>query len=128
MYMWACVLIFSDDFRNYAELCFKEFGDRVKHWITINEPYTFSDGGYATGTLAPGRCSSWQNLNCTGGDSGTEPYLVTHNLLLAHAAGVQVYKQKYQVPLANIAHFYYVMSYRTITHYQKKKKNKTKCR
>jgi beta-glucosidase len=45
----------------------------------------------------PGRCSDWQNLNCTGGDSGTEPYLVAHHLLLAHAAAVQVYKTKYQV-------------------------------
>jgi beta-glucosidase len=98
MYMWACTLIFSDDFRDYAELCFKEFGDRVKYWITENEPHIFSSGGYANGQSAPGRCSSWQNLNCTGGDSGTEPYLVTHNLLLAHAAVVQVYKQKYQVP------------------------------
>ena len=89
--------MFSDDFRDYAELCFKEFGDRVKHWITLNEPYTFSDGGYVTGQLAPGRCSPWQNLNCTGGNSGTEPYLVTHHQLLAHAAAVKVYKQKYQV-------------------------------
>ncbi|KAK2382126.1 beta-glucosidase [Trifolium repens] len=30
------------DIRDYAELCFKEFGDRVKHWITLNEPYSYS--------------------------------------------------------------------------------------
>jgi len=96
--MCMYTLLFSDDFRDYTELCFKEFGDRVKHWITLNEPWSFSNVGYATGQYAPGRCSSWQNLNCTGGDSGTEPYLVTHNLLLAHVATVQVYKQKYQVP------------------------------
>ncbi|KAK9941262.1 hypothetical protein M0R45_017875 [Rubus argutus] len=48
------------------------------------------------GALAPGRCSAWQQLNCTGGDSGTEPYLVAHHLLLAHAAAVKLYKQKYQ--------------------------------
>ncbi|KAB1227612.1 Beta-glucosidase 12 [Morella rubra] len=52
-------------------------------------------GGYATGT-APGRCSSWQNLNCTGGDSATEPYIVSHYQILAHAAAVELYKQKYQ--------------------------------
>ena len=86
-----------DDFRDYAELCFKEFGDRVKHWITLNEPWTYSYGGYTYRILAPGRCSSWQNLNCLGGDSGTEPYLVSHNQLLSHAAAVKVYKQKYQV-------------------------------
>ncbi|KAI3878458.1 hypothetical protein MKW92_040040 [Papaver armeniacum] len=33
-----------NDFKDYAELCYKEFGDRVKHWITLNEPWTFSNG------------------------------------------------------------------------------------
>ncbi|OIW03742.1 hypothetical protein TanjilG_30018 [Lupinus angustifolius] len=88
-----------NDYRDYAEVCFKEFGDRVKHWITLNEPSTYSTGGYSIGMFPPGRCSDWQNLNCTGGDSATEPYLVAHNLLLAHAAAVQLYKTKYQVPL-----------------------------
>ncbi|CAL9026413.1 unnamed protein product [Prunus brigantina] len=85
-----------DHFRDYAELCFKEFGDRVKHWITMNEPYTVSHHGYAIGCHAPGRCSTWQNLNCTGGNSATEPYLVTHHQLLAHAAVVRLYKDEYQ--------------------------------
>ncbi|RXI04206.1 hypothetical protein DVH24_038480 [Malus domestica] len=83
-------------FRDYAELCFKLFGDRVKHWITLNEPYNFINFGYASGQLAPGRCSAWQNLNCTGGDSATEPYIVAHHFLLAHAHAVEVYKTKYQ--------------------------------
>ncbi|KAK7262563.1 hypothetical protein RJT34_30137 [Clitoria ternatea] len=84
------------DFRDYADLCFKEFGDRVKFWVTLNEPWTYSQKGYANGQLAPGRCSSWLHSNCTGGDSGTEPYLVTHHQLLAHVAAVHVYKTKYQ--------------------------------
>lgn len=53
--------------------------------------------GYAVGINAPGRCSSLPPNNCLGGDSGTEPYIVTHNQLLAHAAAVKVYKTKYQV-------------------------------
>uniref|UniRef100_A0A7N0THN0 Beta-glucosidase n=1 Tax=Kalanchoe fedtschenkoi TaxID=63787 RepID=A0A7N0THN0_KALFE len=85
-----------NDFRDYAELCFKEFGDRVKNWITLNEPWTFSNTGYATGAMAPGRCSEWQKLGCLGGDSGTEPYLVTHHQLLAHAAAVETYRLKYK--------------------------------
>uniref|UniRef100_A0A2P2K1I3 Beta-glucosidase 12-like n=1 Tax=Rhizophora mucronata TaxID=61149 RepID=A0A2P2K1I3_RHIMU len=85
-----------DDFRGYAETCFKEFGDRVKHWITLNEPVSYCLAGYATGSFAPGRCSDWQKLNCTGGDSGTEPYLAAHNQLLAHAAAVKSYKEQYQ--------------------------------
>ncbi|KAL0305057.1 UNVERIFIED_CONTAM: Beta-glucosidase 12 [Sesamum angustifolium] len=50
-----------DDYKDFAELCFKEFGDRVKHWATLNEPYIFSSGGYdggLTGNAAPGRCSN----------------------------------------------------------------------
>ncbi|CAL9026419.1 unnamed protein product [Prunus brigantina] len=85
-----------DDYLAFAKLCFENFGDRVKHWITLNEPYTFSHHGYAVGCHAPGRCSAWQKLNCTGGDSGTEPYLVAHHQLLAHAAAVKLYKDEYQ--------------------------------
>ncbi|CAL0304191.1 unnamed protein product [Lupinus luteus] len=85
-----------DDFKDYAELCFKEFGDRVGHWITLNEPRSVSKNGYATGRFAPGRCSQWLKLNCTGGDSGTEPYLTSHYQLLAHAAAANLYKTKYQ--------------------------------
>lgn len=86
-----------DDFKDYSNICFKEFGGKVKHWITLNEPWTYSYGGYANGMLAPGRCSKFQQLNCTGGDSGTEPYLVAHNLILAHAAAVDLYRREYQV-------------------------------
>ncbi|XP_058200009.1 beta-glucosidase 12-like isoform X3 [Rhododendron vialii] len=82
-------------YRDYADLCFREFGDRVKYWITLNEPWTYSIGGYENGLFAPGRCS-WQQQNCTGGNSSTEPYLVTHHQLLAHAAVARLYKQKYQ--------------------------------
>ncbi|XP_031256292.1 beta-glucosidase 12-like [Pistacia vera] len=85
-----------DDFRDFAELCFKEFGDRVKHWITLNEPNMFSYRGYDLGNWAPARCSKWVYPACEAGNSATEPYIVGHNLLLAHAAAVQLYKQKYQ--------------------------------
>ncbi|KAJ0021486.1 hypothetical protein Pint_31243 [Pistacia integerrima] len=86
-----------NDFRDYAEVCFKEFGDRVKHWITLNEPWSYSFGGYTSGLLTPARCSEWQGMNCTGGDSATELYLVANNQLLAHASVVNLYKNKYQV-------------------------------
>uniref|UniRef100_A0A2N9G7X8 Beta-glucosidase n=1 Tax=Fagus sylvatica TaxID=28930 RepID=A0A2N9G7X8_FAGSY len=101
LFHWDLPQALEDEYKGFlsphiVELCFKEFGDRVKHWITLNEPMSYSFGGYAVGILAPGRCSDWQHLNCSGGDSGTEPYLVTHHQLLAHAAVVKVYKQKYQ--------------------------------
>ncbi|KAK4397549.1 Beta-glucosidase 24 [Sesamum angolense] len=87
----------SDDYKDFAELCFKEFGDRVKHWATLNEPYIFSSGGYdggLTGNAAPGRCSN--RSICAQGDSATEPYIVGHHLLLAHATAVKLYRDKYQ--------------------------------
>lgn len=84
-----------DDYADFAELCFKEFGDRVKHWITLNEPYVVAWGGYDQGELAPGRCSAWMET-CPHGNSGIEPYIVTHHLLLSHASAVRLYKQKYQ--------------------------------
>ncbi|EYU40002.1 hypothetical protein MIMGU_mgv1a023593mg, partial [Erythranthe guttata] len=86
-----------DDYLDFADLCFKEFGDRVKHWITFNEPFIFVstgyDGGFA-GSLAPGRCSSWGN--CAQGDSATEPYVAGHHILISHAAAVKLYRQKYK--------------------------------
>ncbi|KAI3905663.1 hypothetical protein MKX01_036572 [Papaver californicum] len=84
-----------DDFKDYAELCYKEFGDRVKHWITFNEPWTYSSTAYAVGQFAPGRCSKWVG-NCTLGDSGTEPYMVAHHQLLAHAVAAKLYKDNYK--------------------------------
>ncbi|KAH9317623.1 hypothetical protein KI387_019392, partial [Taxus chinensis] len=83
------------DFTAYADTCFEAFGDRVKKWVTMNEPYSVSFFGYNTGTQAPGRCSNSVG-NCTAGNSATEPYIVTHHLLLAHAAAVKLYRDKYQ--------------------------------
>ncbi|GJU07262.1 beta-glucosidase 44-like protein [Tanacetum coccineum] len=83
------------DYADYAEFCFKTFGDRVKNWMTFNEPRVVAALGYDNGFFAPGRCSKAYG-NCTAGNSATEPYIVTHNLILSHAAAVQRYRQKYQ--------------------------------
>ncbi|KAK4379637.1 hypothetical protein RND71_001499 [Anisodus tanguticus] len=84
------------DFRDYAELCFKEFGDRVKLWTTINEPSGYALTGYDIGIFPPMRCSSWRNNGCLSGNSSTEPYIVGHHLLLAHAQTAKLYRKKYQ--------------------------------
>ncbi|XP_065856790.1 beta-glucosidase 16-like [Euphorbia lathyris] len=83
-----------EDFRDYANLCFNTFGDRVKIWLTVNEPLTFSTT-YSTGTFAPGRCTN--RTRCNAGNAATECYIVAHYQLLAHAAAVKVYREKYQV-------------------------------
>ncbi|VAH27186.1 unnamed protein product [Triticum turgidum subsp. durum] len=79
-------------FADYAEFCFKVFGDRVKNWFTFNEPRVVAALGYDNGLHAPGRCTKCP----AGGDSRTEPYIATHNIILSHAAAVQLYRDKYQ--------------------------------
>ncbi|KAJ4905003.1 Beta-glucosidase 27 [Raphanus sativus] len=81
-----------NDFKDFAALCFEEFGDRVKLWVTLNEPWVYSIGGYDTGRKAPGRASKYMNEAAVAGESGLEVYTVSHNLLLAHAEAVEVFR------------------------------------
>ncbi|XP_057948366.1 beta-glucosidase 13-like [Malania oleifera] len=74
---------FVEDYKNYADLCFKTFGDRVKHWITFNEPEVFSAYGYRSGLTPPD-------------DRAKNPYIAAHHLLLAHANAAKVYRENYQ--------------------------------
>lgn len=70
-------------FADYARVCFQHFGDRVKNWITINEPWVISMLGYGQGIFAPGRISK------------VEPYLAGHHIILAHAEAVAVYRKEF---------------------------------
>ncbi|XP_020891235.1 putative beta-glucosidase 5 isoform X3 [Arabidopsis lyrata subsp. lyrata] len=83
------------DFTAYADVCFREFGNYVKFWTTINEANVFTIGGYNDGDTPPGRCSL-PGKNCLLGNSSTETYTVGHNLLLAHASASRLYKEKYK--------------------------------
>ncbi|VVA21759.1 PREDICTED: beta-glucosidase [Prunus dulcis] len=88
---------FVNDFKDYSELCFKFFGDRVKNWITINEPLITAKFGYDLEVDPPARCSVQTAYPCSvGGNSATEPYIVAHNILLAHAGAVKLYREKFQ--------------------------------
>ncbi|KFK42638.1 hypothetical protein AALP_AA1G021300 [Arabis alpina] len=85
------------DFTAYADTCFKEFGDRVLHWTTLNEANVFALGGYDQGITPPGRCSPpFGLINCTKGNSSIEPYIAVHNMLLAHASVTNLYKKHYK--------------------------------
>ncbi|XP_030532489.1 beta-glucosidase 11 [Rhodamnia argentea] len=86
-----------EEFTAYADVCFREFGDRVRYWSTVNEPNIFSIGGYDQGIVPPKRCSPPFGFNCTKGNSSSEPYLVVHNILLAHASVAKLYREKYKV-------------------------------
>eukprot|EP00252_Welwitschia_mirabilis_P015690 TRINITY_DN3471_c0_g1_i9.p1 TRINITY_DN3471_c0_g1~~TRINITY_DN3471_c0_g1_i9.p1 ORF type:complete len:448 (-),score=77.81 TRINITY_DN3471_c0_g1_i9:297-1640(-) len=83
------------DFGAYSEVCFREFGDRVKHWTTFNEVNVMPQFSYDTGAWPPQRCS-YPFGNCTAGNSTVEPYVVGYHMLLAHAEAVRLYQNKYQ--------------------------------
>ncbi|RDI96096.1 beta-glucosidase [Meiothermus sp. QL-1] len=44
-----------DWFAAYVEVCARAFGDRVRHWMVLNEPTVFTVLGYLQGKHAPGR-------------------------------------------------------------------------
>lgn len=75
----------SAAFGGYARACFERFGDRVKDWITLNEPWCVAVLGYNTGAHAPGRDAA----------PDIEPYVAAHNLLLAHAEAVRIYREDF---------------------------------
>lgn len=83
------------DFKAYAEVCFREFGDRVKYWTTFNEANAFPILGYDLGVWPPQRCS-YPFGNCSAGNSTVEPYIVGQRVLLSHAATVELYREKFQ--------------------------------
>ena len=65
-------------FADYAEVVARRLGDRVEHWMTLNEPQVFVGHGHYDGRHAPGlKFSLGEMLRCG------------HHALLAHGRGVQ---------------------------------------
>ncbi|KAL6853788.1 hypothetical protein ACP4OV_019817 [Aristida adscensionis] len=86
-----------EDFTAYADVCFREFGDRVSYWTTLDEANVAAVGSYDTGQIPPARCSDPFGITkCTVGNSSVEPYIVGHNMILAHTSVIRLYKRKYQ--------------------------------
>ena len=112
--------ICRDDFTAYADVCFREFGDRVAHWTTMMEPNIIAQGSYDIGIVAPGRCSYPFGHDCTAGNSTVEPYLFLHYNLLAHSSVVRLYREKYQVGFAMNFHslrsLVFLLNFLDITH------------
>jgi beta-glucosidase len=44
-----------DWFTEFVTVCAENFGDKVKHWMVLNEPSVFAGAGYFFGVHAPGR-------------------------------------------------------------------------
>nr|XP_034837239.1 myrosinase 1-like [Maniola hyperantus] len=72
-------------FENYARVVFEKFGDRVKHWMTFNEPREICFQGYGDVSKAP-------ILNAT--DVGT--YYCAKNLVLGHAKAYHAYNNLFK--------------------------------
>ncbi|KAM3356152.1 beta-glucosidase 11 isoform X2 [Capsicum galapagoense] len=68
----------------------------VMYWTTINEANIYALGGYDYGFTPPGRCSPPFGVNCSRGNSSTEPYMVVHNMLLAHSSVTKLYRRNYK--------------------------------
>ncbi|MFE4258810.1 GH1 family beta-glucosidase [Streptomyces sp. NPDC056883] len=67
----------AERFAEYAGLVAGALGDRVKHWITLNEPWCSAFLGYASGVHAPGRTDPVAALRAA------------HHLNLGHGLAVQ---------------------------------------
>ncbi|XP_018332984.1 myrosinase 1-like [Agrilus planipennis] len=74
-----------DYYIEYARVAFENFGDRVRYWITFNEPKQFCQEGHGEAYYAPA-------LNM----SGVADYLCGHNLLRSHAAAYHLYNDIYR--------------------------------
>ena len=81
---WTNPLI-ADWFTDYARVAYTLFGDRVKWWLTINEPLIICDLVYSAGILAPPIVSP---------DLGA--YLCAKNVLMAHAKGWRLYDVEFR--------------------------------
>lgn len=92
-------LIFSffgrDDFKDYSDLLFKEFGDSTKlnyhKWTKNFITIWFWKWLGSTRKVFPPKPF------CTVGNSSTEPYIAAHNLIFAHATVYRLYRETYEV-------------------------------
>jgi len=67
----------------YGSALFKALGDRVKRWITINEPMSFAVSGYVLGQHAPGRRNDLKAM-----------FHASHHLLLAHGRLARIFREE----------------------------------
>lgn len=82
-------------FVKYAGVCFKAFGDRVKHWITFNETVVFCGHGYLAGAHPPGIVNDPKKY-----------FQATHNVFTSHAKAVESYKELRQYGEIGITHVF----------------------
>jgi beta-glucosidase len=64
-------------FADYAAAVVERLGDRIRCWMTLNEPFVSAHHGYISGEHAPGRTSLRDGM------------AAAHHLLLAHGLGLE---------------------------------------
>ncbi|CAH1796856.1 unnamed protein product [Owenia fusiformis] len=74
-----------EHFVDYARVCFESFGDRVKMWLTFNEPYVFCGLGYEYGFHAPGIK-----------DTGRSAYQASRTVIKSHAKTWHLYDDEFR--------------------------------
>jgi beta-glucosidase len=67
-------------FASYVRSVVHLLGDRVRLWVTLNEPFVVADAGYMHGVHAPGHRSTFEAARASC------------NLMRAHGAAVQAYR------------------------------------
>jgi beta-glucosidase len=81
----------ADWFADYAALMGRSLGDRVKRWVTQNEPQCYIGFGLSTGTHAPGLKLAFP-----------ETLVAAHNSMRAHGKAVSALRAT--VPAANVGY------------------------
>ncbi|KAL1567134.1 beta-glucosidase [Salvia divinorum] len=91
---WLSPLM-QEEYVYFAEVCFRSFSDRVKHWMTFNEVNLYAEFAYERAVFPPLRCSPPFG-DCDSGNSDVEPLIVAHNILLAHGQAAKVYRERFK--------------------------------
>jgi beta-glucosidase len=84
---WAAFSV-NGAFNSFVELCGREYGDKVKNWIVLNEPFGFTSLGYMLGIHAPGQTGL------------TNFFTAVHHAAIAQADGGRILRS--EVRNANI--------------------------
>lgn len=80
----------AEKFADYTEIVVSKLGDRVKNWITINEPWIIYVTGYMLGVHPPGKIRPYTSLK------------VVHNLMLGHGLAMERIKNLFPKSQAGI--------------------------
>lgn len=73
-----------ENFADYARIAYDAFGDRVKWWLTFNEPHVFCLANWNYGEKEP------------FDEPPRKPYICAHNVVKAHARAWRIYDEEFR--------------------------------